>query len=154
MERAEKKIRLCIVLLITNILFIWGNSLMPGSVSGAISGFVWDVLRCIFSGLSGGGGGGHGLLRKVAHFTEFGCLGALLTWLMSMLGKPRVWSLAGSFLVACSDETIQCFVPNRGPAFKDVLIDTSGAAIGMLLLFVGYAYVQRRKKRAMEEKQQ
>ena len=154
MERAEKKIRLCIVLLITNILFIWGNSLMPGSVSGAISGFVWDVFRSIFSGLSGGGGGGHGLLRKVAHFTEFGCLGALLTWLMSMLGKPRAWSLAGSFLVACSDETIQCFVPNRGPAFKDVLIDTSGAAIGMLLLFAGYAYVQRRKKRAMEEKQQ
>lgn len=146
MERTERKMRLCVALLIANVLFIWGNSLLPGSVSGAISGFVKDVLSHIIPGLSGGGSGGHGLLRKAAHFTEFACLGALLTWLLSMLGRPRALSLFGSFLVACCDETIQRFVPNRGPAFKDVLIDTSGAAVGMLLLFAGYAYVKRRKK--------
>ena len=40
MERNQKKIRLWAILVICNILFIWGNSLLPGSVSGAISGFV------------------------------------------------------------------------------------------------------------------
>ncbi|MBQ8360068.1 MAG: VanZ family protein [Oscillospiraceae bacterium] len=151
MERTNKRMRLCIALLIINILFIWGNSLLPGSVSGAFSGWVKDILSHIFSGLSGDAHTGHGLLRKLAHFTEFACLGALLTWLLGMLAKPGVLALAGGFLVACLDETIQRFVPDRGPSFKDVMIDTSGAAVGMILLFVGYAYVKRRKKQATED---
>jgi len=152
MIRTNKRMRLCTTLLICNILFIWGNSLLPGSISGAISGFVKDVLAYILPGLSGEGGGGHGLLRKAAHFTEFACLGALLIWLFTMLQKPRLLAVVGAFLVACSDETIQRFVPDRGPSFKDVLIDTSGAIVGMILLLVGYAYAKR-KKQAMEDKE-
>lgn len=151
MIRTSKRMRLCTTLLICNILFIWGNSLLPGSISGAISGFVKDVLSYILPSLSGEGGGGHGLLRKAAHFTEFACLGALLIWLFIMLQKPRLLAVVGAFLVACSDETIQRFVPDRGPSFRDVLIDTSGAIVGMILLLVGYAYAKR-KKQAMEDK--
>ena len=146
MERTQKKLRLCVTLLICNILFIWGNSLLPGEISGAISGFVKNVLAHIIPGMSGEGGGGHGLLRKAAHFTEFACLGALLTWLLFMLQKPRLLAVAGAFLVACADETIQRFVPDRGPAFKDVLIDTSGAITGMILLLAVYAYMKRKQK--------
>lgn len=146
MERTQKKLRLCVTLLICNILFIWGNSLLPGEISGAISGFVKDVLAHIIPGMSGEGGGGHGLLRKAAHFTEFACLGALLTWLLCMLQKPRPFAVAGAFLVACADETIQRFVPDRGPSFKDVLIDTSGAVVGMLLLLAWCAWTKRKIK--------
>ena len=146
MERTQKKLRLCVTLLICNILFIWGNSLLPGEISGAISGFVKDVLAHIIPSMGGEGGGGHGLLRKAAHFTEFACLGALLTWLLFMLQKPRLMAVAGAFLVACADETIQRFVPDRGPAFKDVLIDTSGAITGMVLLLAVYAYMKRKQK--------
>lgn len=146
MERTQKKLRLCVTLLICNILFIWGNSLLPGEISGAISGFVKNVLAHIIPGMSGEGGGGHGLLRKAAHFTEFACLGALSTWLLFMLQKPRLLAVAGAFLVACADETIQRFVPDRGPAFKDVLIDTSGAITGMVLLLAVYAYMKRKQK--------
>jgi len=153
MERYQKKIRFWAILVICNILFIWGNSLLPGSVSGAISGFVKDLVFSIFPGLSGAGEGGHGLLRKVAHFTEFACLGMFLSRLLFWAKKPRLLALAGAFLVACCDETIQRFVPDRGPSFRDVLIDTSGAAVGMIFLLVGYAYVKR-KKQAMEEKHQ
>ena len=154
MKRTDKRMRLCITLAILNILFIWGNSLLPGSISGAISGFVKDMLAYIIPGMSGEEGSGHGLLRKAAYFTEFACLGALLTWLFSMAQRPRLLALAGAFLVACSDETIQRFVPDRGPSFKDVLIDTSGATLGMIALLVGYAYVKSRKKQAMEENNQ
>lgn len=154
MEQSQKKIRFWAIMIVCNILFIWGNSLLPGSVSGAISRFVKNLVYLIFPGLSGAGEGGHGLLRKAAHFAEFACLGGLLTRLLFLMNRPRLLALAGSFFVACCDETIQRFVPDRGPSFRDVLIDTSGAAVGMTLLLVGYAYVKRRKKQAMEENNQ
>lgn len=151
MERTDRKIRLCTALLIVNVLFIWGNSLLPGSVSGAISHFVRDILAFIFPGGSSDPDSGHGLLRKLAHFTEFACLGALFAWLFGMLSKPFSVALPCGFLVACIDETIQRFVPDRGPSFKDVLIDTSGALLGIVLLFLGYTICKKRAKRPMEE---
>ena len=154
MKQMQKKIRFWAIMIICNILFIWGNSLLPGSVSGAISKFVSYVVYQVILGQPGSDAGGHGLLRKVAHFTEFACLGAFLTRFLFLLNKPRLLALVGAFLVACCDETIQRFVPDRGPSFKDVLIDTSGAVIGMTLLLVGYAYLKRRKKQAMEENNQ
>ena len=154
MEHNRKKIRFWAIIIVCNILFIWGNSLLPGSVSGAISKFVSYVVFEVILGRPGGGGDGHGLLRKVAHFTEFACLGAFLSRFLFLLRKPRLLALAGAFLVACCDETIQRFVPDRGPSFRDVLIDTSGAAVGMILLLVGYAYVKSHKKQATEENHQ
>lgn len=138
MERTQKKFRLCIVLILMNIGIIWGNSLLPGSISGAISGFVRDVLAALFGGGQQDPDAGHGLLRKLAHFTEFACLGGLLTWLLAMLQKPKFAALLGGFLVACADETIQRFVPERGPSFVDVLIDTAGVVTGIIVLLAGY----------------
>lgn len=153
MEGNQKKIRLWAILVILNTLFIWGNSLLPGSVSGAISGAVKDFVFKILLGKGGANEGGHGLLRKLAHFTEFACLGIFMSRLLHWLKKPRLLALAGAFLVACCDETIQRFVPDRGPSFKDVMIDTSGALAGMIFLLVGYACIKR-KKQATEETNQ
>ena len=153
MERTEKKLRLCMILLVLNVLFIWGNSLLPGSVSGAISGWVKDILASIFSFGSEDPEGGHGLLRKLAHFTEFACLGALFAWLYFMLRKP-VWlaSVCG-FAVACMDETIQRFVPDRGPSFRDVMIDTSGALLGIGILLLGYLIYKKKKQKILLEEE-
>lgn len=136
MIRTEKRLRLCAVMIAANLIFIWGNSLLPGEISGAISNGVKNLLRWLLSflGLSSGGGGGGGLLRKVAHFTEFACLGGLFTWLFSMLRRPAWLALGCGFLAACVDETIQIFVPDRGPSIFDVGIDTAGAAVGIMLL--------------------
>ena len=139
MERTKRKIRVCTALLILNIAVIWGNSLLPGSVSGAISGWVRDLLASIFPSDSADPDAGHGLLRKLGHFTEFSFLGALLTWLLAMVQKPKALALPCGFLVACVDETIQRFVPERGPSFKDVLIDTAGVTAGILILLCGCA---------------
>ena len=121
MKRSKKRIRLCVALLILNVLFIWGNSMLPGSVSAVISGWVRDLLAAIFGG-DDGTGTGHGLIRKLAHFTEFACLGSLFAWLFGMLGKKTIWALLCGFLAASADETIQIFVPNRGPRILDVLL--------------------------------
>ena len=63
MERTQKKLRICTFLLVLNIGIIWGNSLLPGSVSGAISGFVRDVLAALFGGVMTGAGIGMILAR-------------------------------------------------------------------------------------------
>ncbi len=135
MIRSDKRLRLSAVLLTANLLFIWGNSLLPAEISAAISGWLRELLADI---LPGGGeaslGSGDGILRKIAHFLEFGCLGALLTWRMGMLDRPWGLALAGGFAAACVDETIQCFVPGRGPGIGDVLLDTAGALTGCLVL--------------------
>lgn len=139
-------------LIAVNVLFIWGNSMLPGTVSGAISHWVRDVLSFILPGRPANPDSGHGLVRKLAHFTEFACLGALFTWLYGMLSKPILLALPCGFLVACMDETIQRFVPDRGPAFRDVLIDTAGVLAGIGLLFLGYTIRKRRAKRYLEDK--
>ena len=88
-------------------------------------------------------------LRKIAHMTEFGSLGALiflllLTYQGALL--PR-WlsSLAATFLYACTDELHQMLSDNRGPQFRDVLIDLSGALITCTVLLILIAWIRHRK---------
>ena len=47
MIRTDKRLRLCITLLICNLIFIWGNSLLPGEISGAFSDWVKSILEQI-----------------------------------------------------------------------------------------------------------
>lgn len=144
MLRTRGRMRLCTALLILNVAFIWGNSLLPGEVSAAISQWVRDMLAALLGG-SDHPQTGHGLLRKLAHFTEFCCLGLCLMWLFSMLGRsPRLSFLSG-FLVACTDEFIQCVIPDRGPAVKDVLIDSAGVLLGIVLFLTGHAIYKSKK---------
>jgi VanZ family protein len=47
------------------------------------------------------------------------------------------------FLYAALDEFHQSFVPTRTPLVSDVFIDTAGAAIGLLALWL-FAHFQKR----------
>ena len=148
-RRTNSRMRVCICLLLVNLAFIWGNSLLPGEVSGTISGWVHKLIQSLFPG-DAEPGQGHGLLRKLAHFSEFCALGMLLSWLFAML-KEKKWafvlpSLVCGCLAACVDETIQRFVPDRGPSVKDVGIDSAGVILGISLLCLGYTIHQKKKK--------
>lgn len=142
MIRTKRRLRLCVALLVGNLVFIWGNSLLPGELSGALSQWLKDLLLPE----AGDASVGHGLLRKLAHFTEFASLGACLSWLHAMLGKkwwqPLLWGIGA----ACLDETIQCFVPDRGPGILDVMIDTAGVCVGIGFLILGHTIYKKRKK--------
>lgn len=142
MKRTSFRLRLCAALLAMNLLFIWGNSLLPGEVSGSISRW----LRQLLGFLEEQPDAGHGILRKLAHFTEFACLGVLLRWLHAMLQKTLGTSLLCGIAAACIDEMIQCFVPQRGPGILDVAIDTAGVAAGAIILSVIIFQKQRRNK--------
>ncbi len=85
------------------------------------------------------------ILRKGAHLTEY----AVLAWLLwRALRQPikndrRRWRwadarlvLLGVALYAAGDEFHQLFVASREAKVTDVLIDTSGGALGLILLWV------------------
>ncbi len=152
MRSTDKRLRLCKTLLVLMLAFIWGNSLMPGPVSQAISDFVKELLFGSPSSPAGSGTGS-GLIRKAAHFTEFAALGMLLAWLCGMLEKKRVWPMLGGVTAACIDETIQAFVPERAPGLRDVLLDSCGVLAGIVLLHLGHTYLKRKStKLHLEDK--
>ena len=146
MDRTGRWSRLCTALLCLNLAFIWGNSLMPGDVSRQISQWVSSLLEGVLNQPEIQTEGGHGLLRKLAHFTEFACMGMLLYWHLTIAGKRgrplAALTLLGGFAAACIDETIQIFAVDRGPGILDVLIDTGGTAAGMIFLIIGHALIR------------
>lgn len=148
MTQNRKKLRLCLIWIGLNLAFIWGNSLLPGHISGAISDWVKSLIAWIFpEGLPGVSGGG--TLRKIAHFLEFCSLGMAFVWLWSMLCKGRLLPLFLALVcgagAACLDETIQLFVPGRYGCLRDVCIDTAGVITGILLLTAGYSLRMKAK---------
>ena len=152
MIRTEKRMRLCAALLVCELVFIWGNSLMPGEVSQAISNWVQELLM-VTRPDANGNPVGNGILRKMAHFTEFAALGMTLAWLLGMLRKKWHWPYLLGTAVACIDETIQGFTPDRAPGLLDVCIDSCGVLFGMLLLFLGHTYYKKNcKKTNLEDK--
>ena len=149
MIRTEKRMRLCVTLLICCLVFIWGNSLLPGWISGAISDFAKKILELRFAQGEPGPENGGFLLRKLAHFTEFTALGMCLCWLFGMLGKGRLLPFFCGAAAACVDETIQIFVPGRVSSLRDVCIDSCGVLLGVILLTFGH-YCMRKKKHLEE----
>lgn len=136
----RKRWILPLALVLLWLCVIWSNSMKPAVVSAEMSGGVLTWLVETFPFLSWVG---EHLLRKLAHFSEFGLLGMLLTWLFLELrtaGYHRfTMPLLCAMLSAAVDETIQLFPEGRSSEVVDVWIDTAGAAVGILVLLIGYA---------------
>ena len=93
---------------------------------------LWAAVIFAFSSVSdlGTGLGTWDLvLRKLAHAAEFAVLGGLL---LRALRDERA-ALAAGIAYAVSDELHQHFVPGRVGSPLDVLIDSVGVAVGVLL---------------------
>ena len=69
------------------------------------------------------------VLRKLAHATEYGILGALL---LRALGRPVPAALL-AVAYAASDELHQHFVSGRHAAPLDVAIDAAGVLVGIAI---------------------
>src|SRR6516225_1093772 len=73
----------------------------------------------------------HGLIRKAAHFTNYG----ILFWILirgPMAGRPYT-ALALCVCYAFLDEGHQILVLGRTPSLYDVALDSSGALFGRFL---------------------
>ena len=146
MIATQRRLRLSGWLIGLVLCFIWGNSLLSREASEAFSLWVKSLLDAIVAPGGSEPGQGLGLLRKMAHFTEFAALGACLSWRFGMLEKRKRSALLLGFGAACVDETIQLFVPDRGPGIMDVAIDTCGVAAGMILLLLAHNFTKQFKQ--------
>ena len=139
MRNIAARQRICLLLGILALAFIWGNSLQTAEESSAVSGGLLQWFAPIFDGLGIPEEWQHDLLRKTAHMAEFAALALL--WCGALLNekRERIWAvLAICVMAAAVDETIQLFVSGRSGELRDVLIDTAGAAVG-----TGFAVILR-----------
>lgn len=147
-KKRKAAVAVLTVLLLANLCFIWGNSLVSRSDSHDLSvgvlGFLPGFLRDLYPDREQL----VHIVRKAAHFTEFACLGGLSCGLLAATRAVKrhpffhVW--AGGFFVAAIDETIQIFT-GRGSQLQDVWLDFAGFSAGLLAVLVVRAVVLRSK---------
>ena len=147
-KKRKAAVAVLTVLLLANLCFIWGNSLVSRSDSHDLSvgvlGFLPGFLRDLFPDQEQL----VHIVRKAAHFTEFACLGGLSCGLLAATRAVKrhpffhVW--AGGFFAAAIDETIQIFT-GRGSQLQDVWLDFAGFSAGLLAVLVVRAVVLRSK---------
>ncbi|MGI6705912.1 MAG: VanZ family protein [Clostridia bacterium] len=77
------------------------------------------------------------VIRKLAHIIGYFILATLWIRALEDEGRSRartlLWAGIFSFLYACTDEWHQSFVPQRDPSFRDVLIDSVGICLAILI---------------------
>lgn len=117
---------------------IFSFSNQPGGGSGALSRLIMSYLAKVGIDFQAWFGE-HAVwvLRKCAHFTEYMILFFLLMLAFSVRWEKKTarwWALLGTFLYAASDEFHQLFIPGRVGDPLDVMIDTSGGFVGLVLI--------------------
>ena len=132
------------ILIALNLALIWGNSLLPGvsseAVSGGVLAFLGQFLPVLLTEA------GHTFLRKAAHFSEFAMLGLLYGGRHRLVkGETPVHLMLFGLTVACIDETIQIFTPERASSLIDVWIDASGFALGLVVIYTAYTIYNKIK---------
>ena len=126
-----------VLLLALTLAFIWGNSLLPRTESQEISrGLLAELCAALETvGLHLDPQNDH-WLRKLAHFGEFGLLGAELCTLLFLNRRARPQGFVNcafaGLAVAVTDEALQ-LISHRGSQVQDVLLDFAGFLAGFLL---------------------
>ncbi|MDZ5255369.1 VanZ family protein [Clostridium sp. LIBA-8841] len=139
MDYKKKKI-IAWSLMVFWMAFIFFMSNQPGDVSSKQSDFVVVLLDMLGIDLNSRFGDLSTLIiRKGAHFTEYMILYFLAFNLLRLYISKKKAYICSLFIVfgyACTDEFHQLFIEGRSGQFKDVLIDTSGGAFGMVLIYL------------------
>ena len=95
-------------------------------------------------------------IRKLAHFGIYMLLGFTLINAFKITFNKKIWinslfSAAVALAYASSDELHQKFSGGRGPAITDVLIDFSGAVVGIIIFVVMIFVLNLISKRSRKE---
>lgn len=102
----------------------------------------------------------HHVFRKCGHLTEYAIL-AWLFWRAFHQSKNKLpdwsWPRVGGvllivFLYGATDEFHQHYVATRTPHFSDVLIDTTGGAIGLFIIWLVYLKKQKTKQASLDNR--
>ncbi len=145
----ERLCRLIKILIALTLAFIWVNSLMPRAESQAMSQglleHMVEFLRAIGIHLSPKS---DHFLRKLAHFVEFGILGAEFSLLLHLRGRQSRQGFVNCAFAGLSaaviDESIQ-LISKRGSQVQDVLLDFCGFMVGLWICAVIYRSVSQKQ---------
>lgn len=125
-----------ILLIAFTLIFIFSNSMPDIEKSREESMGIMNLIEPILELFVGKGNVTLHLVRKLAHFVEFGLLGFLLGLFIK---KPKSTTFLFALLTAMTDETIQIFT-GRGSQVQDVWLDFAGACTGIfsgiVLIFI------------------
>ena len=119
---------------------IWGVSSDIGSADNTAGPFGWVLSAIIPWATAAQIELAHGVARKLGHLVEYAILASL--WFRALHSGRRLAStpsalaaLAITVVWAVTDEVHQGFVPSRTASALDVMFDSTGAALGLLLLY-------------------
>ena len=131
------------------VFFIWDNSLQNGGTSDGFSLIFAEWLAPIADklGFYGNIWALNRIIRKLAHLTEFTILGGVLYVVLRRYIEygTVVKTIGVGIVIACLDEFIQLFSLGRSSQLSDVLIDTIGIIIGILVVKLAY-YISHDKR--------
>jgi len=135
-----KKLRVKWLLVIAWMIIIFVFSNQPAVVSDGSSQTIVKIFKALGLNLNSVFGDlADFAVRKSAHFLEY------LTFSLLIYNACRdTYSVSRSILIAVglvfcyagTDEIHQLFVPGRTGRFRDVMIDTSGGATAMLIVYL------------------
>lgn len=124
---------------------IFSLSAQNGEESSDLSGsFVMAILEWLKIDID------EGLLRTCAHCLEFMGLSLLIfnaTYSTCETKLTPLIAFAGTVFYAITDEIHQIFVPGRAFQLSDLLVDSTGALIGVIASFVILKFILYIKKR-------
>lgn len=144
MKRWILYIVLCLI-----VFFIWDNSLQNGGTSDGFSLIFAEWLAPIADklGFYGNIWALNRIVRKLAHLTEFTILGGVLYVVLRRYIEygTVVKTIGVGIVIASLDEFIQLFSLGRSSQLSDVLIDTIGIIIGILVVKLAY-YISHDKR--------
>ena len=128
-----KKIKYFIPSIMFMIIIFWFSH-QTGTESSGLSTYIVNCLNDSFHIIIP-----EIIIRKAAHMSEYAIL--TLTFIYGFhknkftLQKALLLSLSATFLYACSDEFHQLFIAGRSGQLVDVMIDTTGGMIAIILFY-------------------
>lgn len=140
------------VLLILVLAFIWGHSMFSAVDSAEESRRVGQWITPFLEQFVGPGNVTDHLVRKLAHFCEYGVLGMILGALVLLWKTPSAFFRGSyAFLLALAtavvDESIQLVADGRGAQVQDILLDAAGSLTGLLTVWLLAALLRLTRSR-------
>ena len=136
-----------IALLIAWMVAVFCFSAQNATQSSEVSGGVTDNILIFFSAFGEYKEIAETLIRKLAHFSIYAIGGALAMWHFGMYkfkcAKAILLAQVFGTLYAITDEIHQYFVPGRACQLRDVLIDSLGVAVGILVVLIIKEIIRR-----------
>lgn len=144
----KRALSIIFILIVTMgwMALIYSFSAQTGEESGGLSALITQPITDFIASLRGGLSADEkaalymrvdGIIRVMAHFSEYAMLGILMTLFCRLIRIKNLWiPWLICTVFAVTDEWHQYYTPGRASDPLDVLIDTAGVICGIILLFI------------------